>query len=101
MSKFTKKLIFAHNGFEAIAKVEQHPDIDIVLMDIKMPKMDGVQATKEIKQIRNCLPIIAQTAYSMFGDKEKMIESGFDDYITKPINRMELLRKIKLLKHRD
>ncbi len=84
----------ASNGFEAIEICRNDQSLDIVLMDIQMPKMNGYDATREIKKIRKNLPVIAQTAYAMAGDREKSIQAGCDDYITKPLNIESLLPKI-------
>ena len=77
--------IIAENGNEAIEIVKNNPDIDLVLMDIKLPELDGSSAMIEIKKIRKNLPIIAETAYALKGDKMKFLSLGFDDYIPKPI----------------
>jgi len=87
-------LIWALNGMDAIDKVNENSDIDIILMDIKMPEMDGLSATRIIKQINSKIPIIAQTAYAMVEDKSKCINAGCDGYITKPINQKLLLSTI-------
>lgn len=87
------KIIHAKNGLEAVDICTENKDIGIVLMDIKMPVMNGLDATQEIKKIRNELPIIAQTAYSTPKDKEKAIKAGCDGFISKPIQE-ELLREI-------
>jgi PAS domain S-box-containing protein len=84
----------ASNGFEAIDICRNDKSLDIVLMDIQLPKMNGYDATREIKKIRKDLPVIAQTAYAMAGDREKSIEAGCNDYITKPLNIETLLPKI-------
>jgi hypothetical protein len=84
-------LIRASNGIEAVELCQKHPEINLVLMDIKMPFMDGYDATKKIKKYFPDLPVIAQTAYAMNEDKVKAAEAGCDDYITKPIKRGELL----------
>ncbi|MFP4555734.1 MAG: PAS domain S-box protein [Bacteroidales bacterium] len=80
-------LLWVTNGQEAVSYVRNNPNIDLILMDIKMPVMDGYEATREVKKIRHDLPIIAQTAYAMTSDREKAAESGCDDYISKPINK--------------
>ena len=84
----------ASNGSEAIEICRHDQNLDIVLMDIQLPKMNGYDATREIKKIRKNLPVIAQTAYAMAGDREKSIQAGCDDYITKPLNIESLLPKI-------
>ena len=90
------KVLSATNGYEAIAQVRQNPDIDIVLMDLKMPEMDGYKATTEIRKTNKDIIIIAQTAYALSGDREKALAVGCNWYITKPINQtilIELLQK--------
>ncbi len=86
--------LWAQDGSTAIKYCREKSDIDLVLMDINMPVMNGYQATKEIKKLKPKLPIIAQTAYAIAGDKEKALEEGCDDYISKPIKRDELMSKI-------
>ncbi len=93
------KLIHAKNGKEAIDICKLNPEINLILMDIKMPIMDGNTAAKLIKEFRPDLPIIAQTAYYYEQCKEIYGEMVFDEYITKPINDDEL--KQKLMKYID
>jgi CheY-like chemotaxis protein len=84
------------NGLEAIAAVTRS-NYDIVLMDVQMPELDGVAATKEIRSIEGAigkLPIIAMTANAMLGDRERYLEAGMTDYISKPIDQRELLQTI-------
>jgi PAS domain S-box-containing protein len=87
-------IIRAKTGIEAIERVEADKQIDLVLMDIKMPDMNGFEATKRIKNIRGNLPIIAQTAYAMSTDEESCLKAGCDDYISKPLRIDMLLGKI-------
>ncbi|PKQ68154.1 hypothetical protein BZG01_05250 [Labilibaculum manganireducens] len=91
------EVVRAENGEEAVEICRQNPNICLVLMDIRMPVMDGLIATKKIKGFSPSLPIIAQTAYAMDGDENKAIEEGCDDYISKPIRKELLLEKIKAL----
>ena len=88
------KIIWAHNGLEAIKICKDTPEIDVVLMDIKMPDLNGFEATKRIKKIRKKLPIIAQTAYAMSVDEDNCLRAGCDDYISKPLRIDDLLNKI-------
>ena len=88
------ELLRARTGLEAIRLCETREQIDAVLMDIKMPDLNGLEATKRIKALRNNIPIIAQTAYAMSTDEENCLHSGCDDYISKPLRIDELLRKI-------
>ena len=85
------KIIRAKTGFEAIEHIKNNKNINIVLMDIKLPEMDGVTATKEIRKINSKIPIIAQTAFAMKGDKDEFIEAGCNDYISKPINAKKII----------
>ena len=89
------KIIWAKNGDEAIKLCKENSTIDLILMDINMPIMNGYEATKAIKAFKPDLPIIAQTAYALSGDREKSLNAGCDDYITKPIKKAELLEKIE------
>jgi PAS domain S-box-containing protein len=88
------RIIWAHNGVEAIKICKETPEIDLVLMDIKMPDVNGFEATKKIKKIRKSLPIIAQTAYAMSVDEDNCLRAGCDDYISKPLRIDDLLNKI-------
>jgi len=94
LKKTGANLQWAKNGQEAYEMCRKNYDIDLVLMDIQMPVMNGYDATREIKKIRPSLPVIAQTAYAMSGEKEKSIDSGCDDYIPKPLKKKELLLRI-------
>jgi PAS domain S-box-containing protein len=87
------KVIHAWNGKEAIDIINKDVPVDIILMDLKMPEVNGFEATREIKKTNPNLIIIAQTAYAMGGDKEKALNAGCDDYISKPIKK-ELLIKL-------
>jgi signal transduction histidine kinase/ActR/RegA family two-component response regulator len=89
-------VVHAENGKQAIQKLEENPDIELVLMDTMMPEMDGLAATRTIRQnerFKN-LPIISLTAKAMKGDREKAIESGASDYVTKPVDPSRLLSVI-------
>lgn len=88
-------LIWAQNGLDALEKFNLNRDIALVLMDIKMPEMDGLTAAAKIKEIDSSIPIIAQTAYAMSEDKNKCLKAGCDDYLTKPINHKLLLTTIE------
>ncbi len=82
--------LWAHNGEEAVSMCQANKNIDLVLMDIKMPKMSGLDATSIIRRTHSNLPIIAQTAFVLHGDEEKAFEVGCNDYIGKPIKRKDL-----------
>ncbi|HOP05330.1 MAG TPA: response regulator [Tenuifilaceae bacterium] len=89
------KVIRAFNGAEAVEHVRSNPKISLILMDVKMPVMNGLEATTIIKNMRKDLPVIALTAYAMVGDREKCLQAGCDSYIAKPIFGEELLREIE------
>jgi CheY-like chemotaxis protein len=91
---FGKEIINARTGTEAVKLCRQNPDIDLILMDIRMPELSGYEATRLIREFNKNVVIIAQTAYGLSGDREKAIEAGCNDYLSKPINKAELLAKI-------
>jgi hypothetical protein len=93
--RFDCEIVHTQNGKEAVAAFEKSPDFDLVLMDLKMPEMDGYIATKLIKEINPKVVVIAQTAYALQGDREKAIAAGCDEYIPKPIDQNILLDLIK------
>lgn len=88
------RLIRAVNGFEAVQLCQENLDIDVVLMDLKMPVMNGYDATVKIKELRPGLPVIAVTAYTSEVDKKRALACGCCDFISKPYNRTELIAKI-------
>jgi PAS domain S-box-containing protein len=93
---FAKEILYAKNGFEAVAACKNNSDIDLILMDIKMPEMDGFEATHQIRQFNKEVIIIVQTAYTGSGEKEKATVAGCSDFISKPINKTllkELINK--------
>lgn len=95
LSSYDFDVLHAWDGRQAVDMVRDNPAIDLVLMDIKMPVMNGLEATREIKSFHARLPVIALTAYALPGDREKVLESGCDDYISKPISLNEFLAKVK------
>ena len=99
LEKTNAKLLRAETGKDAVNYCKSHPEIDVVLMDIRMPIMDGIEATSQIKAFKSDLPIIVQTAFTMSSEKEKSFKAGCDDYISKPINIKELYATI--CKHID
>jgi HAMP domain-containing protein/CheY-like chemotaxis protein/signal transduction histidine kinase len=92
------EVLFAENGVEAIAALRANPEVDLVLMDIMMPEMDGYEAMQEIRDDERFekLPIISLTAKAMKGDREKSIASGASDYITKPVDTDQLLSLMRV-----
>ena len=84
-------ILTARSGIEAIEIVKSNPDIDVVLLDMQMPEMNGIEATKEIRKIRRDIPIIAQTAFIFEDDKDIILEAGCDACLIKPIRKDHLL----------
>ena len=95
LEKHAKNILHASNGKEAIDLCKDNPDIDLILMDVKMPLLDGYQATKHIRRFNQDVKIIAQTAYALSDDKDKMMALGCNDYITKPIQEEDLTNMIE------
>jgi PAS domain S-box-containing protein len=94
VQKFGKEIITVKTGTEAVEACLNNPDIDLVLMDIQLPEMNGYEATRQIRKFNKDVIIIAQTAYALVGDKEKALQAGCDDYISKPIKGDELKQMI-------
>jgi len=97
MKDTAAQILWAQNGNEALNMAKQHPDLSLVLMDIRMPETDGYEATKNIKALFPKLPIIAQTAFAETEDQKAALNAGCDDYITKPVSITELLSVINKL----
>ena len=93
LKKTQAQIIRAENGLEAI-EIARKKSIDLVLMDIKLPVMDGYEATRKIREFNKEVPIIAQTAYVMSGEEEKTREAGCDDYLTKPLRIKTVLETL-------
>ncbi len=89
-------LLNALDGQEAVDVVSENENIDIILMDIQLPIMDGYESAKKIRQLRSNIIIIAQTAYGLLGETDKILSAGFDDYIIKPILSKSLIDKMLL-----
>jgi CheY-like chemotaxis protein len=87
-------ILNATDGNEAVEMTFSSPDIDIILMDIQMPVMDGYSSVRKIREFRKNIIIIAQTAYGLLGDRRKILDSGFDDYLIKPIYAQDLIDKL-------
>lgn len=95
LKEFYADILVARNGQEAIDLFMGSPDIDLILMDIKMPTLNGYEATKQIKAINPKVKIIAETAFAMADDEKRAMEAGCDAYITKPINADKLKRMVR------
>lgn len=98
LEQYDMAVVFAENGREGIHTLQANADVGIVLMDVMMPDLDGYETTRLIRQIEpfKSLPIIALTAKAMQGDREKCIEAGASDYITKPVDTEQLLTLLRL-----
>ncbi|VXD24979.1 HAMP domain-containing protein [Planktothrix paucivesiculata] len=98
LESFQLKVIYADGGANGIALLQSTPDVDVVLMDIMMPEMDGYEAIQAIRQIESFqrLPIIALTAKAMQGDRQKCLEAGASDYIPKPVDIQQLLSLLRV-----
>ena len=96
------EVVAATNGVEAVARVKEHPELDLVLMDIMMPEMDGYEAMRRIRKMETGrdLPIIAMTAKAMRGDRAKCIEAGASDYLAKPVDTSKLLSMMRVWLYR-
>jgi CheY-like chemotaxis protein len=92
---YSREILKARTGIEAVEQCRKNPDIDLVLMDIQMPEMDGYEAIRQIRQFNKDVVIIAQTAFGLSGDREKSITVGSNDYISKPIDNALLEGLIK------
>lgn len=90
VNEFSNSVIKVKTGVETVEACRNNPDIDLILMDIQMPIMSGYEATRQIRKFNEDVIIIAQTAFGLSGDREKALEAGCNDYITKPINKIEL-----------
>jgi CheY-like chemotaxis protein len=92
------QVLYAENGRDGIAVLEDNPDIDVILMDVMMPEMDGYETMQAIRQLPpfRALPMIALTAKAMRGDREKCLRAGASDYITKPVNMEQLFSLLRV-----
>ena len=98
LERYQMSVVYAEDGRRGIELLREHPDVDVALMDVMMPAMDGHETTREIrKEARFAdLPIIALTAKAMKGDREKCLEAGASDYITKPVEPEQLLALLRV-----
>lgn len=93
LENYNLNIIHAENGKIAVEKTVKNPDIDLILMDIRMPVMDGYEATKEIRKFNKKIPIVAQTAYASIPEHQEMLSLGFNDFFEKPLHD-EILKEI-------
>jgi len=94
ISNFSRKILYATNGIKGLTYFKDHPDIDLILMDIKLPGIDGYEVARQIRSHNKKVIIIAQTAYAHSTDRDKALESGCDNYISKPIFKNDLIKLI-------
>ena len=102
LERHKMNVLYAESGAEGLDVLQKHPEVDVVLMDVMMPEMDGYEAMRRIRsfdQYKN-LPIIALTAKAMKGDREKCMEAGASDYITKPIDAQQLVSLLRVWLYR-
>lgn len=95
VKEFRKDVLYARTGNEAVNICRSNPQIDLILMDIRMPELNGYEATRQIRQFNKDVVIIAQTAYGLSFDRDKAMDAGCNDFIAKPINKVELLTLIQ------
>jgi len=95
LAKTKIKILHCDNGVEAVNLCQSRPEIDLVLMDIQLPRMNGYDATKKIKSFNPELPVIAQTAYALRGDEFKSFDAGCNEHLSKPVNRELLISTLR------
>jgi CheY-like chemotaxis protein len=98
LERHQMQIRYAENGRDGLELLRNNPNVDVILMDIMMPEMDGYETMRAIRKISQfaSLPIIALTAKAMKGDREKCIEAGASDYITKPVDSEQLLSLLRV-----
>jgi CheY-like chemotaxis protein len=92
LKKTNVNIFHAENGIQALEIIQEHPEIKLILMDIKMPQMDGIEALHEIRKLNIQIPVIAQTAYTLADEVTKLKAEGFDEYLSKPIHSATLYK---------
>jgi len=95
LTPLCKEIILVKTGMDAIDVCKKNPDIQIVLMDIQMPDLDGFEATRQIRLFNREVVIIAQTAYAFSDDKKKALAAGCNDYVSKPFSKVDLMQLIE------
>jgi CheY-like chemotaxis protein len=98
LERYQMQILYAENGKDGIEVLQNNPSVDVILMDVMMPEMDGYETMRAIRKMRKfkSLPMIALTAKAMKGDREKCIEAGASDYITKPVDTEQLLSLLRV-----
>ncbi len=92
LAKYSPEILWAKSGKQALNTLKNNKDISLILMDIRMPEMDGLEATRKIRTTNKDIPIIAQTAYAQISDRKIALESGCTDYLSKPVSPVELTK---------
>jgi CheY-like chemotaxis protein len=102
LERYRMRVVSAENGKEALERLAATPEVEVVLMDVMLPEMDGYETTRAIRRMpeRQSLPILALTAKAMKGDREKCIEAGASDYIAKPVDMDQLLSLLRVWLYR-
>jgi PAS domain S-box-containing protein len=95
LKEISAELLHASNGMEVVELCRKNPDLDLILMDIKMPIISGYEATRQIREFNTDVIVIAQTAFGLSGDREKVMEAGCNDYLSKPVTKDNLISTIK------
>lgn len=95
LDKLEAKVLWAKNGIESIKIISEHNDIIMILMDINMPEMDGITATREIRKLNSTIPIIFQTAFASDENENECVAAGGNDFLTKPIKSKLLIATLK------
>lgn len=94
LKKTHAKILWVTDGVDAVSACKENKDLDLILMDIQLTSMSGLEAIRKIREFNTEIPIIAQTAYAMVGDRQKSMDAGSNDYISKPIRRKVFLSVI-------
>lgn len=95
LEDFNLNLMHAKNGKVAVEMIKENPDIQLILMDIRMPILNGYEATKQIREFNKTIPIIAQTAFALIPEQKTILESGFTDFLSKPVEEEKLFGMIR------
>ncbi|HEX5742826.1 MAG TPA: response regulator [Flavobacteriaceae bacterium] len=99
VESFSREILMADNGIQGLKYFRDHQDIDLILMDIKLPDLNGYEVTKQIRLYNKKIIIIAQTAYAMSLDRKKALDAGCNDYVSKPVTQNLLLQTINKYLH--
>jgi hypothetical protein len=95
IEKFSREILRVQSGIDAVEMCRNHPDIELVLLDIRLPELNGYEVVRQIRQFNKALIVIAQTAYGLSGDREKALIAGCNDYLSKPIKNLELVAMVQ------